>query len=143
MRPRSMLVLALLLVAVGVGHTQQPPQVPSPLGAPTPPLIPAFTQPIVPQVEMAPTPPPEPTLDQLIDKLEGIHKQKAELAKAEQDTMKAIRGKIETQSERLRKLGVAPPAQAPSPAIPAVSEPAPVINSVKPAPMNEVTPGSR
>jgi hypothetical protein len=96
-----------LLACGGSGFPQQPPGV----APPGPGVGPS-----------APTPPPQPTIDQLIDRLEQIRKQKAELDRQEQAVVAELRAALKRQRERLAKLGVeeAPP---PRPSEPGVSPP--------------------
>src|SRR5262249_2592923 len=116
-RPRSLLVLALVLVACGVAHTQAPP---APIPAPT------YTYQVVrtpaiaaPQVPTPVPPTPEPTFEQLLTRLEGIHDQKGQRERMEKDLLKTNRDKRAPQAERLKKLGVTPPPPAPTqPVIP-------------------------
>jgi len=52
--------------------------------------------------------PPEPSVEQLLDELERLQAQKAALEKKEQDLKAVLRQKLQKQTERLNKLGVAP-----------------------------------
>lgn len=88
MSTRIAFALAVVVAACGVAVTQQP--------------IPLA---IVPS---ALTPPPPPTLDQLLDQLEQVQAQKAELAKREESLRQIIRKKLDEQDQRLKKLGLAP-----------------------------------
>jgi hypothetical protein len=102
--------LAACLVLSGDGYPQQPPQLPVPVAPPDPtPLTPLVPAP-------APTPPREPTVDQLLDRLTDLRRQKAELEKQEQVTVKQLRDKLKAQTERLEKLGVAPESKDVPPA---------------------------
>jgi hypothetical protein len=91
--------LAVLLAACGVALTQPPPAP----GPNIPPVSPPLATPPV-----IPTPPPPPTLDQLLDQLEQVQTQKAELAKREESLRQIIRKKLDEQDQRLKKLGLAP-----------------------------------
>jgi hypothetical protein len=123
-RSRTLLVLALLVAAAGMAHTQTPPR-PTPPPEPAPQLIPPTTVPQGPRT--APELPlSERSLDQLLDRLEALRAQKAELEKQEQDVVKEIRRKAEKQSDRLQRLGVAPNEQFVPPA-PATTSYAPAI----------------
>jgi len=59
-------------------------------------------------VPAKPTPPPEKTVEELLNELERVQAQKAELEKKEQDLKTTVRKKLEQQTERLNKLGVTP-----------------------------------
>jgi hypothetical protein len=50
----------------------------------------------------------EKSIDQLLDRLEALRGQKAELEKAEQELVKEIRRKMEKQSDRINRLGITP-----------------------------------
>ncbi|HJZ59299.1 MAG TPA: hypothetical protein VKE74_30420, partial [Gemmataceae bacterium] len=106
--------VCVLLVAVGNGASQPPtgvaPVTPTGPAVPTPPgglAVPSIG-PTVPQV---PTPPPAPTIDQLMEKLEQLRKQKADLEKEEQAVTAQLRTALQKQKERLAKLGIEEPAQ--------------------------------
>ena len=91
----------LLLLACGIALAQQPPP---PLGpASVPPLSfdPPSVSPLAPPVAS-----PEQTLDQLLDAMEKLRTQKAELEKREQELLKVIQRKATQQKERMDKLGV-------------------------------------
>ncbi|MBP3959681.1 hypothetical protein J8F10_30920 [Gemmata sp. G18] len=110
MRIRLLLASAGLLGFCGALHAQQPvPQpVPNPGGSliPSPglpvPGNPTFPSPTVPPV------PREKSVDDLIAELEHLSAQKAELEKKEQELKTLLRKKVQLQTERLQKLGVAP-----------------------------------
>jgi hypothetical protein len=119
--------LAACLVLSGDGYPQQPPQ---PVPAPVPQQLPPDpAPPAISPVAPAPAPAaaPEPTVDQLLDRLTELRRQKAELEKQEQATVKQLRDKLKAQTERLEKLGIAPDPKnvpvpdGPVPAIPPVS----------------------
>src|SRR5437773_1848755 len=93
--------LAACVLMCGDGYPQQPPG----------PALPAIPPPAVPA---APAPPPSTTVEQLIDRLTELRKQKAELERREQLTIKELRDKLRAQSERLAKLGIAPEPPAPA-----------------------------
>jgi len=98
MKGRTLLVFVLAIVALSQGYTQQPQPV-VPITPPSPPLP---TAPII-----VPTQPvKEKSLDQLLDDLESLRKQKAELEKKEQDLVKAILQKADKQADRLKQLGL-------------------------------------
>jgi hypothetical protein len=118
-RPRSLLVLALVLVACGVASTQQP--LPAPY-QPTPPVVPAIAPQIIPAEPLpipapaqAAAPAPAESLEQMLDRLESLQAKQAELKWAEQELVKQIRQKADKQFERLNKLGVTRPAVPPPP----------------------------
>jgi hypothetical protein len=142
MRPRTLLVPALLVAAGGIAYTQPAPRA-APAHAPIPEAIPSpgvpFTPPRSANVDV---PPAEKSLDQLLDRLESLRAQKAELERQEQEVVKEIRRKVEKQSDRLQRLGVndsiapVPPPSvsfAPNviPALPAVPNAPPVIPPVQ------------
>src|SRR5262249_51648793 len=109
--------VCVLLVAVGHRAAQPPtgvaPVTPTGPAVPTPPgglAVPSIG-PTVPQV---PTPPPAPTIDQLMEKLEQLRKQKADLEKEEQAVTAQLRTALQKQKERLAKPGDGEPAPAPA-----------------------------
>ncbi|WP_171471993.1 POTRA domain-containing protein [Frigoriglobus tundricola] len=61
-----------------------------------------------------PTPPPEKTVEALLNELEQVQAQKAELEKKEQELKTTVRKKLEQQAERLNKLGVTPAPAKPA-----------------------------
>ncbi|MBN9517366.1 hypothetical protein J0H58_02430 [bacterium] len=102
MRPRLLLVPVLLVAAGGVALTQSP-------GPVTPmPVYPDF------RVQVAPTPvastlPPRPaekSIDKMMDQLDAVRAQKAELERQEQALVKEIRERLEKQGDRARQLGI-------------------------------------
>src|SRR5262249_53318654 len=128
--------VCVLLVAVGHRAAQPPtgvaPVTPTGPAVPTPPgglAVPSIG-PTVPQV---PTPPPAPTIDQLMEKLEQLRKQKADLEKEEQAVTAQLRTALQKQKERLPKLGVEEPAQ-PRPGIPHPVPPQPAGRGPPPRP---------
>jgi hypothetical protein len=66
-------------------------------------LIPQANLPTAPR---AVAPPAEKSLDQLLDELEALRAQKAELEKKEAELTKAIRQKAERQADRMNRLGL-------------------------------------
>jgi hypothetical protein len=56
------------------------------------------------------------SLDQMLDRLEALRAQKAELEKAEQEVVKEIRRKLEKQGDRMNRLGITPTDLVPPPA---------------------------
>jgi hypothetical protein len=101
---RTLLLSAgLLAVACGAASSQPAPPLP-----PTP-SPPGFSPPAPPPAEFAkPTPPPEKAVEELLNELERVQAQKAELEKKEQELKATIRKRLEKQAERLNKLGVTP-----------------------------------
>jgi hypothetical protein len=72
--------------------------------------VPAPIAPVVP----APT--PGTSVDQLLDRLTDLRRQKAELEKQELLLVKQLHDKLKAQTERLEKLGLAPePLKPPLP----------------------------
>ena len=116
MRLPTLLVAVSLLAIAGVGHTQQPIVVPPSPGIP----------PIEPPVPAVP-PKAEQTLDQMLDALEALRVQKAELEKKEHAMVEAINKKLDTQTERMKKLGIKKPTQIDEPMLP------PIVSSTFPA----------
>ena len=114
---RTVLVSAALLTLCGA-VSSQPPQLPplpvparldfSPPAPPGVPPPPAFVVPAAPPVPVKPTPPPEKSVEELLNELERVQAQKAELEKKEQELKATVLKKLEQQTERLQKLGVAP-----------------------------------
>lgn len=121
-RPVSVLLLGGLIAVAAVGQT--PPPAPADPLLPSPPPIPVAVEAPRP----APLPqniPPQavpavPTVDQLLDQLADLRKQKEELDRKEQAVVKALKDRLASQTERLRKLGVeAADGRIPTPQIPA------------------------
>jgi hypothetical protein len=131
---RTLLVsLGLVVVTCGGGYSQPQPT-PSIPAIPPPPAFPGVTPGIAPPPGVsifpavgpnlpspfptsptpvatpAPAPAPEPPVDQLLDQLERVQVQKAELEKKEKELKAAVLKKLQQQTERLNKLGVAPKA---------------------------------
>ncbi len=98
MNRRTLVVCVVMICVLSQGYTQQP-QLVVPIAPPSPPLptTPAFvpTQPVK-----------EKSLDQLLDDLELLRKQKAELEKKEQDLIKVIQQKADKQADRMKQLGL-------------------------------------
>ena len=122
MSTRTLLLSAGLLIACGAASSQ-PPTAPRPRFPAdtcrrphTPTFVPGAPMPggpvvqpgVLPSVPAVPAPPPEKNVEQLIDELERLQAQKAELAKKEQELKATLHKKLEKQTERLNKLGVAP-----------------------------------
>jgi hypothetical protein len=117
--------LAVLVVA-GTSYTQQAPR---PTSSP-PAVAPTDT---IPPVSVAPAPPAnippsyvpvasqELTVDQMLDRLQQLRAQKAEIEKKEHELLNAIRKKVEKQTERLERLGVTPRPPEPLPSPPSIS----------------------
>ena len=104
MRLPAVLVAASLLAIGGIGYSQ----VPQP-GSLPPPGIPSFPSP-----STSPPPSmPEPTVEQMLDSLESLRVQKAELEKRERELVASINKKIDKQTERMKKLGLEKPPAAP------------------------------
>jgi hypothetical protein len=95
---------ALVLLTIGSqsGSPQAPPPpVDLPRIGSTPPVAQAIESP--------------PTVEAIIDQLEQLRKQKAELEAREKTLVNQLKGRLKNQSDRLQKLGVAP-VQPPPPA---------------------------
>ena len=125
---RALVVSVALLVVSDAAHSQPkptPPAVVVPLPG-VPPVVPTLpaapvgprldfsppAPPATPALTMQPPPPPlpPPSVEDMLNELERIQSQKAALEKKEQELKAALRKKLEEQSERLKKLGVAPQA---------------------------------
>jgi hypothetical protein len=141
--PRTLLVSALVLAACGVAFTQsQPPPRPTVTPDPAPQAIPPTAVPVAPQaipqpprVAVPDVPLSEKSLDQLLDRLEALRGQKAELEKLEQEVLKEVRRKLEKQSDRINRLGIMPSDPLVAPAVPSISNsPAPIPNQLPPPP---------
>lgn len=104
MTPRKLLVVAALLVAAGASRSQPPEALRLPRLPSTPPPSPPVYTPPVP-----PAPPPEKSVDDLLVELERVQAEKVAIEKREQELKATLRKKLEQQTERLKKLGVAPP----------------------------------
>jgi hypothetical protein len=102
-RQAALPVAALALLTIGSEHGR--PQGPPPgiddirIGTPRIPVN---------QVPSSP-----PSVDALIDQLEMLRKQKAELEAREKALVEQLQGRLKNQSDRLQKLGVVAPAAAP------------------------------
>jgi hypothetical protein len=140
---RSALLVTGLLVLAAVGAAQVPP---SPGGPPVPalppgektfgpsadPVAPPHSLPLDPAATRIPSPnvppaaapprPAEPTVEQMIEALERLKAQKADLDRQEQAIKEALAKKLAAQGERLRKLGVGEKADEPKRA-PRTSQP--------------------
>ncbi len=134
MRPRALLVPVLLVAAGGLAYTQ-----PVPRSAPVPDgpqlIPPPGVPPTTPRVVGATDVPAERSLDQLLDRLEALRAQKAELERQEQEVVKEIRRKVEKQSDRLQRLGVSDPILPAAPSVsfaPTVIPTVPVVPAVPP-----------
>jgi hypothetical protein len=132
---RSVQLVGLLLVlaAVRYGFSQQfnPPA-----------LVPSVEPPIAQPVERGLANPP--SVDQLIDQLTKLRRQKLELDQKEQMVIRQLRERLRDQRERLERLGVTeepPPVEAPVPA-PAGPPPVPFPQPVNSPPqLPPVLPG--
>ncbi|MDY3560187.1 hypothetical protein R5W23_001412 [Gemmata sp. JC673] len=113
MRVRILLVSIALAIVPGAALAQEkyptiaPPAIApgGPGSAPSPQIVPPA----------APVPPPqtEKTVDDLLTELEQLRVQQTELAKREKELTEALRKKLQQQTERMQKLGVAPKAPEP------------------------------
>ena len=110
-------VVVTLAIAAGAVYTQTP-------------LTP---QPDIPRLPTGPAAPNQPrgqTIDQILDDIERLRAQRAELEKQEQELVKEVRKKLDKQSERTKRMGilelpptvgsgpVSPPSGALTPTIP-------------------------
>jgi hypothetical protein len=125
------LTMLTVCVAAYPQPTPQPtlrPTQPSQSNPPT--VTPTDVIPAVPVAPSAPSntiPPPavpaaplEQTVDQMLDRLEHLRAQKAEIERKEQELLSAIRKKIEKQSERLDRLGITPRPPEPVAPLPTI-----------------------
>ncbi|MCI0702778.1 MAG: hypothetical protein L0241_16985 [Planctomycetia bacterium] len=110
MNLRTLFVSAGLFAIVCGGVYSQPQ--PLPLATPENPIParPPIIPPPSPPVPVVPAPPKEKSVEELLDELERIQTQKAELAKKELELKATIRKRVEKQLERLNKLGIDPKA---------------------------------
>lgn len=135
---RTLSVLVLLMLVSGHGYSQPAPSphllnsppvssLPQniPSAPPAVPVIPASNMPppnippITPAIPVFPQPTimpvKEKSLDQLLDELETLRAQKAEIEKKEQALTKTIQQKATKQADRMMQLGITPPAPAGAP----------------------------
>jgi hypothetical protein len=120
---RTLLVPAGLLIVVCGAASSQPQ--PTPTTPPPPPVVagvqpppPVYVKPVTPTPPslVIPAVPQEKSVDELLNDLEQLQAQKAELEKRERELKATLRKRLEKQAERLNKLGVAPqPAKEPEP----------------------------
>lgn len=104
MIPRLSFVAAfgLLAAVLGVAYSQ-PPTRSQPLAAPPLPI------------EVAPTSPAVPvSLDQMLDQLRELRRQKAEIENKETQLTKAIQERAKAQAERMKRLGIIVPEVVPA-----------------------------
>src|SRR5579871_3163905 len=119
MTRRTLLVFVLLILVLSQGYTQQPRPTPPLLGGTSAvPSAPVPSNLIAPQAipmpfQVAPAPVVEKSLDQLLDTLEALRAQKAELEKKEKELVKSIQQKSDKQAERMKQLGLTPAAATP------------------------------
>ena len=99
MRSQILLTVISFVVACGSARTQQPSVVPPPVVGvqPAPPI----------RTALPPTPPAERSVEDLLTTIENLRAQKAELDKVEAEMTAALRKKLQQQTERLEKLGIA------------------------------------
>jgi len=103
---KTMLICAAgcLLVGSLIWTTQIGGQQPSPVGAPPPPPQAYIAN--LPPVPAVAAKPATKSVEQLLDSLENIRKQKAELEIQENAVIAELKQKLNAQQERLQKLGV-------------------------------------
>jgi hypothetical protein len=109
----TLAVLILLVVAVGTVYTQVPP-LPSRNDQPG---LPSVNDPNFGNLRPEPGQPSQPkevTLDQLLDQIEKVRAQRAELEKKEKALMVEARKLFDKQAERINKLGLGTPGQPPA-----------------------------
>jgi hypothetical protein len=127
--------LACLVLAAGTGSSQPPqpsvaPAQPSPGQVIPVPNVPALDRSSGPVAPAAQTPPAPQSIDQLMEKLEQLRRQKAVLEKEEQAVTAELRVALQKQKERLAKLGIEEEA------------PAPPVTIVRPEPTPDLIPPS-
>jgi hypothetical protein len=98
----SLACLVLLAFGIGQGQPQseQPPRIPPP----------GLGDPLVPP---AVTPPAPPTVEDLVNRLEKLRKQKTDIEKQEQAIVEQLRARYQAHTEALIKLGILPPPNVP------------------------------
>jgi hypothetical protein len=119
-------VACLLLIALASGHgypqsekvtpeVKNPPRLVDDLQPPKDEPPPRRAVPIIdaPPVIRVATPAAAQTVDELINRLEELRKQKAELEKQEKAVVEQLRERLKSQSDRLAKLGIVPLAPEP------------------------------
>ena len=119
---RRLGVVLVVCTLVGVAGGQPPPV--ANFGGGQPPVL-EIPTPVLESVPVAKQ--PAPTVDQLIEQLVAVRKEKAELEKREQAVIKALQDKLRDQKEKLDKLGILPGAPNEAPRIPETSLPVPAI----------------
>jgi hypothetical protein len=100
---KTSIAVLVLLAAVGTVYTQAPPPIPATEG------IAPQSLPATPTVGSAASAPKERSINQLLDEIQTVRAQKAELAKREQALMAEVRKLVEQQNERLNKMGLGAP----------------------------------
>lgn len=104
MSARILFVSVGLVVACAVARAEEPQRGTYPMIAPTAvPTAPPPARTVVP-----PIPPAERSVEDLLTTIENLRAQKAELAKLEAELTAALGKKLQQQTERLQKLGIAP-----------------------------------
>jgi len=101
MKRGALFVFTLTICAFSHGYAQQPQSgvtIPAPI-----PALPSSPAPPTLSVGQAGK---EKSLDQMLDELESLHKQKAEMEKKEQELLKGIQLKAEKQADRMKQLGI-------------------------------------
>jgi hypothetical protein len=73
--------------------------------------------PVAPPVRTKPAP-PTATVEDLIEQLEGLRKQKADLERQEKEVLTKLQQKMRDQGDRLTKLGILPQAAQLGPQVP-------------------------
>ncbi|MDY3551836.1 POTRA domain-containing protein [Gemmata sp. JC717] len=113
MRVRILLVSIALAIVPGAALAQEKyPTIAPPAIAPGGPR-PAPSPQIEPPAAPVAPPQTEKTVDDLLTELERLRAQQTELAKREKELTEALRKKLQQQTERMQKLGVAPKAPEP------------------------------
>jgi hypothetical protein len=94
---------AFVMLTIGTQHGR--PQAPD-----VKPAQPRIDQeiPLDPPLKPA-APPPPSSVDALLDQLEQLRKQKADLERREKALVEQLQNRLKNQSDRLQKLGVAAP----------------------------------
>jgi hypothetical protein len=105
------IAVLVLLATVGTVYTQAPPPIPATEG------IAPQSLPATPTVGSAASAPKERSINQLLDEIQTIRAQKAELERKEQALKAEVRKLVEQQNERLSKMGLGAPVQPPPAAV--------------------------
>jgi len=107
----TLAVIVLLVVATGTVYTQAPPPPNGEL-----PRVPALNEgnlSTLPSQLSQSAQPKERNIDQLLDEIQAVRAQRAELEKKEQSLVVEVRKLVDKQTDRLNKLGLGLQVQPP------------------------------